>query len=100
EVVRLLAETVVQRLPETLASLGEAEQAVLQEVARTGGRLPLDELAQRHPTFRQDSWFWDRMAPEGPVGRLRFLQLLGFGRLHPQEEPVAFLPWEVATALS
>ncbi|BAS26604.1 tetratricopeptide repeat protein [Limnochorda pilosa] len=93
--VDALARTAAERLPETLASLSKAERAVLEEVSQAGGAMPLEALAEHHPGFRQDSWFWDRTPPEGPVGRLRFLQVLGFGRLGAREEPVAFLPREV-----
>lgn len=99
EAVELLAQTVVERFPETLSTLTMEERAVLEQIAAAGGSLPLAELAESHPTFRQDSWFWDRTPPEGPVGRLRFLQVLGFGRLEAQAEPVAFLPLEVRAHL-
>lgn len=99
EAVDLLAETVVQRLASTLQGLSAEERALLDQVNTAGGILPLEELAQSHPTFRQDSWFWERTPPEGPAGRLRFLQVLGFGRLEAQAEPVAFLPLEVRELL-
>lgn len=100
EAVDLLAGTIVQSLAQTLQGLRAGERALLDQVRAAGGIVPLEELARWHPAFRQDSWFWERTPPEEPLGRLRFLQLLGFGRLDSQDEPVAFLPLEVREFLS
>ncbi|HEY8530913.1 MAG TPA: tetratricopeptide repeat protein [Limnochorda sp.] len=99
EALDRLAETIVQGLPQTLEGLAAEERALLEQIRAAGGMVPLEELARWLPEFRQDSWFWDRALPEGPAGRLRFLQLVGFGRLQPQAEPAAFLPLEVRELL-
>ena len=96
----LTHEQATSRLAQTLQGLRAGERALLDQVRAAGGIVPLEELARRHPAFRQDSWFWERTPPEEPLGRLRFLQLLGFGRLDSQDEPVAFLPLEVREFLS
>lgn len=99
EAAAALARTVVDRLPHTLEALSGAEKDVVQTLASAGGFMELEELTRSHPSYGHDSWFWDRMLPESSLARLRFLQVVGFGRFEAGSSPVAYLPQEVAALL-
>jgi len=91
-----------QTLSDLIAKLDSDEREILTKVLSQGGVVKYQNISRTYGDETPDSYFWDSMPPQSPIGRLRERGLIFVGRMQlgSRREKMLVVPLELRNPLS
>ncbi len=91
-----------QKLSDLIDKLGIDEREILTKVLSQGGVVKYQSISRTYGDETPDSYFWDSMPPQSPIGRLREHGLIFVGRMQlgSRREKMLVVPLELRNPLS